>query len=1285
MKRRLLSVLLCVCMVLTLTPTVAFAASGQEAKPLPEPTNNNIELTGNNVTYSVNDKTVTTPIVVKTGAIVTLDINSKSITVNNQTAITVENGGQLTIEGEGNVDTTGINSTSAPVVLNEGKTIINGGIFGTKSGKIGYTVQNGKMWQFGDLPDPYENKTRPELIVNGGTIHNDFMAAVTNNDGTVEINGGVYEGSSQDTVINTKNKRTTKVINRLKITGGTINRTTENGEIFLQGSALKNESYAEITGGCLNGAVKNFTNKNASASTNDADQIQPAHLAIRGGEFNGDVYAVNGITKESRLQATDVEITGGTFKGGIWVQMQDRQPNLFEKNPNANLQDMDLVDITGGTFDGDQSSITPFLNSESGCEMFNNIVGTSAKTSNSVASVSTDSSVIYFDNLQDAMNYAVRCDNTAAITLLKDIANDGDTYTICGENSLKLNRTITLQLDQHKIANTLGRTAIKTKGLHLAIENGTIETQAAEPTDNEAADAIAAFASTAEGSLTVDRNAYLKGEHAGIGVYGSEKDKTESYTVNVKTAVLEETSDVNSENSNAGLYVDGKSIDSQDNINVTVTDDAVVKGQTGIYAAGETKLEIYGGTLTGKNNGMVIRAGSLLVKGGIIESTSEQPTTSDSTGNDPAVSNAGIGVFPQSGENVNVNIEGGVIKGPTGVYFADVPMPKGTSIEAKISGGSIVGTHSEHNAIGSNNRGSAVSGNLKQIVYGGFFSNDVKQYLAESVNVKTNIQDQKHVGVVYGYFSSEDSALKQIDEAGYDIDGELQIIDNNKAMFVKGGAGFIGTGRKDGNDVLNRLAPLVKGDGAHWGDTEQGITDCSDNTLYAAFKAAKDDEQTGKSYQVTFAGKDEKSYSSNIRNVTKGDIVYFTPATQGADGDIPETDFQGRYMVDLTDESTQKIISETFVDVYKIILTADGTTVTGECDPVYTDKAGTDPGKIAKPDSFELAPGFNTIKWSEPIVSDDGYTIELTASGSSGSSNGSGNSSGSNGSGGSSSSSGSGNSGSSAAVTTPSSSNGSFSVSNKNAKAGDTVTVTPKPDEGYVVDEVTVTDKNGNTIDVKMNADGTYSFVMPEKAAQPVKVEVTFKQEAGAGDNPSAQFTDIVPGAWYQDAVNYAIENGLMEGTSATTFEPNTKTSRGMVVTILHRLEGTPSAAAAGFGDVASGQWYSDAVAWAAAHGIVTGYDNGNFGPNDIVTREQMAAILYRYASYKAYGTDAQANLTSYTDAGAISGYAESAMKWANAEGLITGTTTTTLSPAGDASRAEVATILMRFCEEVAK
>ena len=192
------------------------------------------------------------------------------------------------------------------------------------------------------------------------------------------------------------------------------------------------------------------------------------------------------------------------------------------------------------------------------------------------------------------------------------------------------------------------------------------------------------------------------------------------------------------------------------------------------------------------------------------------------------------------------------------------------------------------------------------------------------------------------------------------------------------------------------------------------------------------------------------------------------------------------------------------------------------------------------------------------------------------------------------------------------------------------------------------------------------------------------EEEIGDEDTPLAElpFTDVAADAWYADAVAYAVEHGLMNGTSASTFSPLMTTDRAMIVTILYRLEGEPAVTGtSAFSDVADGQWYTDAVIWAADNGIVTGYDTGAFGPSDTVTREQMAAILYRYASYKGYDVTASADLSGYADQAQISAYALTAMQWANAEGLITGTSDSTLTPGGSATRAEAATILMRFAQ----
>ena len=257
---------------------------------------------------------------------------------------------------------------------------------------------------------------------------------------------------------------------------------------------------------------------------------------------------------------------------------------------------------------------------------------------------------------------------------------------------------------------------------------------------------------------------------------------------------------------------------------------------------------------------------------------------------------------------------------------------------------------------------------------------------------------------------------------------------------------------------------------------------------------------------------------------------------------------------------------------------------------------------------------------------------------------------------------------------------GTVTVDPQKPGYGDEVTITPQPDEGFVVDKVTVTDRNGDAVEVTAGEDGSYHFTQPWGK---VTIEVTFTEEAETpATDVSEIFIDIAPDAWYTDAVQYAYDNGLMTGTAEDTFAPNATTTRGMIVAILHRLEGEPAAQDAGFSDVADGSWYASAVAWAKETGIVNGYSDSTFGPNDAITREQMAAILMNYAEYKGQDVTASADLSGYADAEDISSWATDALAWANAEGLINGMSDDELAPQGSATRAQVAAILQRFLSE---
>ena len=265
------------------------------------------------------------------------------------------------------------------------------------------------------------------------------------------------------------------------------------------------------------------------------------------------------------------------------------------------------------------------------------------------------------------------------------------------------------------------------------------------------------------------------------------------------------------------------------------------------------------------------------------------------------------------------------------------------------------------------------------------------------------------------------------------------------------------------------------------------------------------------------------------------------------------------------------------------------------------------------------------------------------------------------------------------AITVPSNiKNGDVTVSPSRATAGTVVTITVKPDAGYELDSLTVTDKNGKTVALKDIGNNKYTFTMPSGA---VKIAAEFVEETPVSTLP---FDDVAATAWYYDAVEYVYDNGLMNGTASDTFAPNATLTRGMLATVLWRMEGSPVVNyALPFEDVSGDQWYTEAIRWAASVGVVNGTSATTYAPNANITREQLATMLYRYAAYKSGSVSTSASLSGFTDAGSVSDYAADAMEWAVAEEIIGGMTSTTLVPQGSATRAQTATMLMRYCENV--
>lgn len=250
------------------------------------------------------------------------------------------------------------------------------------------------------------------------------------------------------------------------------------------------------------------------------------------------------------------------------------------------------------------------------------------------------------------------------------------------------------------------------------------------------------------------------------------------------------------------------------------------------------------------------------------------------------------------------------------------------------------------------------------------------------------------------------------------------------------------------------------------------------------------------------------------------------------------------------------------------------------------------------------------------------------------------------------------------------------------AAAGDTVTLTTAG-EGTL----TVTDANGKTVALTDLGSGKYTFKMPS-----AKVSVGFKTTAdqpcdGGKDCPSAPFTDVDTAKWYHLSIDYVLTHKMMNGVSSRAFAPNANLTRGMLVQILYNLEGKPKGIAAYFSDVQADAWYAEAVGWAAANKVVTGYADGTFRPNAAVTREQAAAILYRYAQSKGIDVSVgeNTNILSYVDVQQASEYAIPALQWAVGAGVLNGKNGGRLAPTGTATRAEIAAIMQRWCENIIK
>ena len=252
-------------------------------------------------------------------------------------------------------------------------------------------------------------------------------------------------------------------------------------------------------------------------------------------------------------------------------------------------------------------------------------------------------------------------------------------------------------------------------------------------------------------------------------------------------------------------------------------------------------------------------------------------------------------------------------------------------------------------------------------------------------------------------------------------------------------------------------------------------------------------------------------------------------------------------------------------------------------------------------------------------------------------------------------------------ITVNSSTNGTVSASKSKADKGEEVVLTAVPATGYELGEIKVVDKNNKQIELTKKGEG-YAFVMPESD---VVVQAAFAKKG---------FIDVPSGIWYEEAVNYAAAKGYLDGVGNNRFDPNGAVTRGQLCTILFAMEGKPTITGGkDFPDVKADKYYYDPIRWASSNDMVAGYTDGTFKPDVFVSRQQLAAVLYKYASYKKYDLSVSANITTFADYSAISNYAITPMRWAVSHKVMSGTDRNTLLPQSAASRAQFAVMLKAF------
>lgn len=1239
MRRKFLSVVLCVCMMLTMVP-FAFAADdsgdstndnvstgsggGTVIQAVAQIDNTTYNTLSDAITAAKNGKTITLlkntsgKVVIPTDKNITLDLNGNTIT---HTGTTVYNLGNLTICDSSNDKTGKIIST----------------------GNVGVGVGHDSTTTI-----EYANIEAVEGAVITGYATG---ATITIKDGNFSASdNAVIAGNGNNTDSNATGNPVRVNPNKINILGGTFTGNIKTTGYIACGIYAPWKDIITISGG-------NFIVNNGIGIVARAGQV-----TVTGGSFT-----CNG-TAEGKVGDKD-------------FNMAAAQPVYFDaSNPAypAYNSETDYIKLLGGTFSSD---VTNYVAENYTCIQNNGKYTIKALNEVAVAKIG--------DDLYPTLAKAIEAvpdngESATTVTLVKNTAEDitipahkkvalnlnGKKLTNVSSNTITNNGTLTITGEGTVDNVTHAKAAIYNKGT-VTLNGGTYDRSNEDGVDADNAGTNTYYTILNHGKMTVDSSVTVrnKGHHSSLfenGYYShNSKDGIDNPTLTITSGTYEGGLNTIKNDDDATLTINGGTFTNytqaafQNHGTATVTAGSFIANSKyaidncGCDATHDPgKLEISGGTFNGTLyirsahsnvtisdgyfNGSISKTGGTLTISGGYFTTDPTPYCGTKDGKQLTGVASKDSTYPYTVGAKPDNSKPATVDSATVPANTTSTDPIVKEAAEKISGATLGNSNSIEAATKNEANNNTITANTT------VGSSSTVLDSLKTIPSNSNIQPTDVAIVYQTYVDVTVTAAKKdnsnnLTELTVSLTPMYRVIATTKS-------------------VAESTSTEIKIAG-------NGVPDA--NAIQIG--EAKELNVPAQAYEVTlalpsdFASKDDKLSIKHTKN--NGSIEYYTGTVTTHENNNKFVTFTTNgfspfviYAASQSAASVNGVIYPSFQeavnaaqnnDVITLLKSGDvSATMTGASKTIKVKRANTVSGNVNVTVNSER-------KTLDSTTSEVTFTYTRPSSGGPGSSGGS--------------------------ISTPTTyavnvnaaTNGAVAADKKTASKGTTVTVTASPSKGYVVDAVKVVDKDGKDVDVT-EKDGKYVFTMPASA---VTVTGSFKAETPA---PAAlPFTDVKSGNWFYDAVQYAYEQGLMTGTSATTFAPNGTMNRAMIVTVLYRLEKSPAVTGASkFTDVPAGQWYSDAVAWAAANKIVNGYDETTFGPMNAVTREQMAAILFRYEQVKGLeNVTLEENLNRFPDQNKISAYAIPALQWAVGQKIINGNADGTLDPTGTATRAQVAQI----------